>query len=96
MFAVTAFAGSLFGDWPQFRGPNASGIAVGPAPPVEFGPGKNVLWRTPLAAGHSSPCVAEDAIYLTTYREKQKKLAVVCIARESGISVGSGTSPRTT
>ena len=47
---------TTFADWPQFRGVNSSGIGSG-SPPVEFGPGKNELWKTDLALGHSSPCV---------------------------------------
>ena len=30
--------------WPQFRGPNSSGLGGG-KPPVHFGPGHNVLWK---------------------------------------------------
>ncbi len=71
-------------DWPQFRGPNGSGIATGAAAPVEFGPGKNELWRTRLESGHGSPCVVGDAIFLTTFDKEQKKLAVVCVARADG------------
>jgi outer membrane protein assembly factor BamB len=82
--ALASFAGAAHADWPQFRGPNSSGIAAGKAPPVEFGPGKNELWRVPLAKGHSSPCVVGDAIFLTTFDEKLKKLAVVCIDRFKG------------
>ena len=70
-------------DWPQFRGPNSSGIATS-SPPVKFGPGKNELWRIPMGAGHSSPCIVADSIFLTTCSLKQKTLAVVCIARASG------------
>ena len=33
------------GNWPRFRGPDGSGIAEGEKPPVEFGPGKHVLWQ---------------------------------------------------
>lgn len=71
-------------DWPQFRGVNSSGIATGPAPPIEFGPNKNELWRTPLAAGHSSPCICGDRIFLTTFEQRSKKLAVVCLDRNTG------------
>jgi hypothetical protein len=31
--------------WPQFRGPNSSGLGGG-NPPVHFGPGQNVQWKT--------------------------------------------------
>ena len=74
----------MFGDWPQFRGPNSEGLANDASVPTEFGPGKNELWRAPLGSGHSSPCVVGDAIFLTTYDKAQEKLAVVCIARSDG------------
>ncbi len=73
-----------FADWPQFRGLNSAGNAIGPSPPIEFGPGKNELWRVPMGSGHSSPCIVGDSIFLTTYDEKLKELAVVCIERSNG------------
>ena len=54
-------------DWAQFRGHNSSGIATGPAAPVEFGPGKNEKWKVSLKPGHSSPCVTGDSIFLTAF-----------------------------
>ncbi len=81
---ANVFDGTVRADWPQFRGVNSSGIATGPAPPVEFGPGKNELWRVPMGVGHSSPCIVGESIFLTTYDEKQKKLAVVCLDRANG------------
>ena len=74
----------VFADWPQFRGPNSSGVADDSPAPVEFGPGRNELWRVSLHSGHSSPCVAGDSIFLTTFQQPEQKLAVVCIARSSG------------
>lgn len=82
VFAI--FNTEAFGDWPQFRGPNSAGLADDAPVPTEFGPGKNELWRTPLDAGHSSPCVMGDAIFLTTFNKAEKKLSVVCIARSDG------------
>ena len=56
----------LFGaDWPQFRGPNASGLCPSCGRlPAEFGPQKNVLWKTALPPGKSSPVLAgnRDAV----------------------------------
>ena len=42
----------LFGeDWPQFRGVNGSGLCDSCGRmPTEFGPGKNVLWKTVVPA----------------------------------------------
>lgn len=84
MLATWSLAGPAGAAWPQFRGPNSSGVAPGPAPPAEFGPGKNELWRVPLDPGHSSPCIAGESIFLTTYQPKQRKLAVICLDRSSG------------
>jgi outer membrane protein assembly factor BamB len=56
------------GNWPQFRGPNASGVATGFATVKEWGlaAGKNVRWRTALPGlALSSPIVWGERIYLT-------------------------------
>lgn len=53
-------------DWPQLRGPDGSGLCPGCGPfPTEFGPAKNVAWKTPLPAGKSSPILVGDRILLT-------------------------------
>ena len=52
-------------DWPQFRGPHASGVSDATKLPVEFGPEKNVVWKTRLPFGHSSPVIFGDRIFLT-------------------------------
>ena len=71
--------------WPQFRGPNASGLAAeGQNPPVKFGPKQNVLWKTPVPRGHSSPCIWGDHIFLTGFDKEKKELQVFCIDRSSG------------
>lgn len=79
-----ALSQSLHADWPQFRGPNSSGAVDDTSVPAEFGPGKNELWRTPLEAGHSSPCVVGKLIFVTTYLKERRELAVVCIDRDNG------------
>ncbi|MBX9582526.1 MAG: PQQ-like beta-propeller repeat protein [Gemmataceae bacterium] len=55
-------------DWPQFRGPTQQGHAeTGANPPAEWGPKKNVAWRTEIPGqGWSSPVVAGGRVYLTT------------------------------
>ena len=69
--------------WPQFRGPNSSGIGVG-SPPVHFGPDKNVLWKTAVGSGLSSPSVWEGRIFLTEFDRTNKQLATLCIERRTG------------
>ena len=56
-------------NWPQFRGPYASGVADGQDPPLTFDvkEGTNVLWKTPIPGlGHSCPVVWGDRVFLTT------------------------------
>ncbi|HET6891017.1 MAG TPA: PQQ-binding-like beta-propeller repeat protein, partial [Pyrinomonadaceae bacterium] len=56
-------------DWTQFRGPNGSGVSVSKGLPAEFGPEKNVLWKTPLPPGHSSPVLTRDRIFVTAFEK---------------------------
>jgi outer membrane protein assembly factor BamB len=69
-------------DWSGFRGPNASGVAPDTGLPVEFGPSKNVEWRTPLPPGHSSPSLAGDRIFITAH--ESEKLFVFALDRADG------------
>ncbi len=81
----SGFVGSVkAAEWPQFRGPNSSGIAEGASPPIKFGPNQNELWHLPIDPGHSSPCISGDSLFLTTFKDTTKQLAVVCIARSQG------------
>lgn len=68
----------LAADWPQFRGPNSSGVAE-EAVPIEFSPDTNVLWKTKLGPGHSSPCVAGPSVFVTTYDPNASTVAVHCL-----------------
>lgn len=58
-------------DWPQFRGPNGSGVSASTGLPEEFGPSKNVVWKTALPPGHSSPVLTRDRIFVTAYSKQQ-------------------------
>ena len=53
--------------WPQFRGPNGSGVADAQKPPVEFGPEKNLKFKVPVPGGFSSPVIAGDTLVLTAF-----------------------------
>jgi outer membrane protein assembly factor BamB len=69
--------------WPQFRGPNSSGLGEG-RPPVHFGPDQNVLWKIALGPGLSSPIIWEGRMFLTEYDRANKQLATLCIDRRTG------------
>jgi outer membrane protein assembly factor BamB len=66
---VFFLSGSAYGsDWPQFRGPQASGIGAGnPVTNWDGESGKNVLWKRAIPSlGLSSPIVHGGRIYLTS------------------------------
>src|SRR4029078_3628743 len=60
-------------DWPQFRGPNGSGVSTSTNLPVEFGPQKNVIWKAELPPGHSSPVLTRDRIFITAHTKGDAK-----------------------
>jgi outer membrane protein assembly factor BamB len=80
-FVLTGFAGAA--EWPQFRGPNSSGIGDG-KPPVEFGPSQNVLWKAAVGTGLSSPIIAKGRAFLTEFDPATKQLATLCIDLRTG------------
>ena len=49
---------------------------------MHFGPASNLLWKTELPAGHSSPVVWKDAIFLTG--SKSNQLLTICLDRRDG------------
>lgn len=69
-------------NWPQFRGPNACGVAAGKFP-VNFGPETNVAWRAAVAGGHSSPVIWGEHLFLTGF--DGSKLQILCLARSNGV-----------
>ena len=68
--------------WPQFRGPNCSGVSETAHPPAVFGPGTNQLWKVAVPGGLSSPVVWGGHIFLTAFDAGQ--LEVHCYARGDG------------
>src|SRR5262245_32705345 len=69
--------------WPQFRGPNSSGLGAG-KPPVHFGPDQNVQWKTAVGSGASSPVIWAERVFLTEFDQASQKLATVGIDRRTG------------
>src|SRR5271166_5755471 len=82
LLTTVVSAGEAPSAWPQFRGPNGSGIAEGQKPPVEFGPGKNLKWKVPAPSGLSSPIVAGDKLVITAFDDG--KLYTIAYNRADG------------
>lgn len=81
LFALTP-ALALGADWPQFRGPNGSGVADDQKPPVKFGPKENLAWKVAVPPGASSPIVIGDKIFLTAF--EGGKLLTIGYSRTDG------------
>jgi outer membrane protein assembly factor BamB len=64
--------------------------SAGPAP-ADIESESAVVWKVPLAPGHSSPCVVGDAIYLNTF--DRGKLFTVCLDRATGKTRWSQQAP---
>lgn len=62
-----AFAASIV-NWPQFRGPQASGLSDDAAPLTwNVETGENIRWQTPLPGlAHASPIVWQGRLYVAT------------------------------
>jgi outer membrane protein assembly factor BamB len=67
--AFTSHSPSAAGDetWPQWRGPDGSGVAAGSGYAEDWGPDKNIAWKVPVEGrGHSSPVIWGKYLFLTT------------------------------
>src|SRR6187455_2670212 len=55
-------------NWPQFRGPQASGVGETAVPTTwNIENGENIRWQTPTPGlAHASPIVWENKLYLAT------------------------------
>lgn len=61
-------------NWPQFRGPMASGVAPQGNPPTEWSETKNVRWKVAIpGVGSSTPVVWGDKVFLLTAIETDRK-----------------------
>lgn len=69
-------------DWTRFRGPNGSGISTETGFPIEFGKSHNVVWRTAVRPGKSSPVLSPGHVFLTGY--DKEKLITQCFDRATG------------
>jgi outer membrane protein assembly factor BamB len=75
-------------DWPQFRGPNGSGVSdeTGLPDRWDIKDGTNIRWKVELAGhGVSGPVVAKGKIYVlgnTGYR--RDRLHVICLDANTG------------
>lgn len=93
LFVLILSAGApAAGDWPQFRGPNATGLAAGTEHlPDRIGLQHNLLWKVPLPPGHSSPVVVGDRVYVTATRDRS--VLTIALDRHTGRTLWERSYP---
>lgn len=80
-------APSLRGEnWPQWRGPQRTGVTADHGAPTTWSPTENVVWKAPLpGTGTSNPIVWDDRVFVTASDGRdQGELHVICFARDTG------------
>ncbi len=78
-------------SWLRFRGSNGTGTAEHKTvekPSLD----ENLLWKTALPPGHSSPIVTADKVFLTAV--ENEKIYTVALARETGKILWRREAPR--
>src|SRR5262249_37704031 len=90
--ALTAADSADPGGWSRFRGPNGSGISTSMRLPTEFDQTRNVVWKTALPFGHSSPALTRDRISRPARRGA--RLVTICLDRRTGAVRWEREAPR--
>lgn len=83
-------------NWPSFRGVNASGVAEGTNPPINWDVEKaqNVLWKTTIPGlSHASPIVWGNQIYVITAISSDPKAGFK--AKDRGIDLSTDEAKHT-
>jgi outer membrane protein assembly factor BamB len=114
LLLITAVGVGLLGvavraDWPNWRGPNATGIAPDGTLPTRWSATENVAWKARIAgAGVSTPIVSGDRVYVTSQigagvrregnhpRLVQGADAAAQGERALGVEAAAGTDPTKT
>src|SRR5262245_9629375 len=86
-------------DWPQWRGPEGTGVSSDQAVPIIWHEQRSIVWKCPLPPwGASTPAIWGDAIFVTSHTA-ENKLLLLKIDRQDGRivwtqEIGSGEAAR--
>jgi outer membrane protein assembly factor BamB len=61
------FEASRPNNWHHWRGPDANGVSTTAKPPVQWSPGNNIQWKTPVEGnGSSTPIIWGNKLFILT------------------------------
>lgn len=64
-------------NWPEWRGPFATGVATAGNPPIEWSESKNVKWKVEIPGrGHATPIIWGNQIILLSAVQTDKKVEI--------------------
>lgn len=69
-------------EWGGFRGNNGSGVSVHGSIPAVLDAEENLLWRTEIPSGYSSPIVTGNRVIVTA--AEGKELVTLCLDKVTG------------
>ncbi|MGZ0163942.1 MAG: outer membrane protein assembly factor BamB family protein, partial [Planctomycetales bacterium] len=74
------------GNWPAWRGPDATGISSETELPTHWSGSENVEWKVPLPEpGNSTPIIWNDRLFLTQSIDGGKRRALIAFNRNTGV-----------
>ncbi|MFB3826531.1 MAG: PQQ-binding-like beta-propeller repeat protein [Bryobacteraceae bacterium] len=78
-------------EWPQWRGPNRDGVAVGFPAPQKWPEKLKLKWKVEIGEGHSSPVVSGGRVYL--HSRQGEREVVSCLRLENGQAIWRESYP---
>jgi outer membrane protein assembly factor BamB len=76
--------GVLAADWPQWRGPEGTGVSQEKGVPIVWHEERSIVWKCPLPEwGTSTPTIWGNAVFVTTHTADGKRL-VLRIDKKTG------------
>ncbi|MBA4190687.1 MAG: hypothetical protein C0467_22105 [Planctomycetaceae bacterium] len=86
LFALAPTVTLSASDWPQFRGPNATGVSDEKNLPTEWSKTKGIAWKADLPGrGASSPVIVGNRVYVTcSSGTRDDRLHVLCFDAATG------------
>jgi outer membrane protein assembly factor BamB len=99
LFGSCTCGGAWAGDWPQWRGPEGTGVSQDKDVPIVWHESRGIVWKCPLPEwATSTPAIWGDAIFVTSHTAEDK-LLLLRIDKKSGQivwkqEVGSDQAPR--
>ena len=72
-------------QWPQFRGPDGTGLSDVKDLPLTWSETENIVWKAPIHDhGWSSPVIFGKQVWLTAASKDGRQLYALCLDRDTG------------